>query len=374
MKRILARFACMLLFLFGWFVPNVHAYNEAGHYFTLIALYESTLSDDIPEQSLSEFKLEAFCAQLPDLAKEFDAITQRILVLESLSDNLWGLLGRCKTDQGLSSHMVATHNYLHGLSGAPALPVRLASKQIIDQLTDELAQKGLTKGERSNLICARGFALHLFGDSFAHVKLRNGHKKWFSGLLSTPAETEMYDVGLGHTRDSVAPDYFSEHEVDANMWSQYVRDVSAIVAPGADVNRVISIQKCNKDSVAVCENDYKNTLDKMITMREPLMVDIHKLLREGSSGIGNMERATSCHQVVQWAFPEVTDRPDCATVWKLYLQKAIPSFYQHNVDPIVRPGVKADKSCSAWQCKDKSQYEGESPTSCSVEIIDRLTR
>ena len=106
MKNTVSGLTHVLLLIWLGFAANANAYNEGGHYYTLLALFDS-IATTPTEEHLREIKLEAFCAELPDLARELDAISQRVRVLESTGDNLWGLLGRCQTN--VSSHMVSSH-------------------------------------------------------------------------------------------------------------------------------------------------------------------------------------------------------------------------------------------------------------------------
>jgi len=76
--------------------------------------------------------------------------------------------------------------------------------------------------------------------------------------------------------------------------------------------------------------------------------------------------------VVESVFTDANDRPQCANAWKLYLEKAIPVFYSHGIDPTSRTNATADRSCSAWRCSGKSNFSGEAPGSCTVEIADEL--
>ena len=105
MKKYSFRFIPVWLLICLSVCSDVYAYNDTGHYYTLLAVIDSGLPSTAPKQTLDEIRIEAFCAELPDLALELDAITQRVRVLESTRDFLWGLRGQCRTKE--SSHMVA---------------------------------------------------------------------------------------------------------------------------------------------------------------------------------------------------------------------------------------------------------------------------
>ena len=68
------------------------AYEIGGHHFTLVRIFLD--ADKTARSSDDERYVELFCAELPDLAMELDAITQREKVAMS-SEWQWGLFGRC---------------------------------------------------------------------------------------------------------------------------------------------------------------------------------------------------------------------------------------------------------------------------------------
>src|SRR5262249_15888612 len=138
------------------------AYIEGGHHYTVSAVMSETRANATPVSP--EMLVQGFCAQLPDLAMELDAYTQRAIVLESGSDWQWGALGRCGSE--VSRHMVATQFYLHGLTGGTKDRVRKAAADIVREI-DTLLGAAPSAQERINLWCARGFAAHLLGDSYA---------------------------------------------------------------------------------------------------------------------------------------------------------------------------------------------------------------
>ena len=346
---------------------SAQAYNEGGHYYTLLALFDSH-AKATPENRLREMKLQALCSELPDMAQEFDAISQRIRVLQSLKDNLWGLLGQCQTT--VSSHMVASQYYLHALSGAPADRIRSAAGAIIKAIDDDLARLGATQSqERRNLICARGLAAHLYGDAFAHVRLSSEKPSIFSSTI----KTEMYKTGLAHARDGRAPDYLYGHNIDIDKWPQWVKDAATNIAAGSDPAQTLYSHQPCQDKIATCEEPARLRLQKLVTMRDKLMVpDMQQRIASGSTGIGGMERATKCNDVLNSVYPDANDRPQCDIAWKNYLERAIPIFYDLGIDPTSRSNAGAGRSCSAWRCAGSKSYRGEAPGSCTVEVNDEL--
>jgi hypothetical protein len=65
------------------------------------------------------------------------------------------------------------------------------------------------------------------------------------------------------------------------------------------------------------------------------------------------------------------ETPQCATVWRIYLSKAIPVFYAQGID--ANSGQQAGNSCSAWRCRGKTRYAGEAlGNTCAIEVVDEL--
>jgi len=349
--------------------PNAHAYSEGGHYYTLLALFDSN-AKAAPSSKLSEMKLQALCSELPDMAQELDAITQRVRVLQSRKDLLWGLSGQCQTT--VSSHMVASQYYLHALSGAPADRIRSAANAIVKAIDGDLAKLGTKQSqERRNLICARGLAAHLYGDTFAHVKLSSEKSLFYSTTLNT----EMYETGLGHARDGHNPDYLYGHTIDIDKWPRWAQDASANIATGSDATNTLKSHLPCPGQIAACEEPARIRLQDLVTMKDALMIpDMQQRIAAGSKGIGGMERSTNCEDVINSIFPNTNDRPQCDASWKSYLQKAIPVFNNLGIDPTTRPHAMAGKDCSAWQCTGGASYSSESAGACTIRDELRFGR
>jgi len=209
------------------------AYDVGGHHYTLSAIF---YSDDHQHHAHARPQrlIEAFCAQLPDLSMELDAITQREHVVFNPREMLWGAMGRCTTPS--CTHMVASQFYLHALTGTDAGPVRSAAIDIIRDIDARIA--GVNAGapkdmhqRLANLWCERGFAAHLFGDTYAHATLKN--------------PDTLYPTGLGHTRDMHEPDYMLARDArsmpDATRWSAWVRRAAAVLGHGNDGDEVARI-------------------------------------------------------------------------------------------------------------------------------------
>ncbi len=66
------------------------------------------------------------------------------------------------------STMVANQLFLHALTGKSADDVRKAAVDIVKDLNEQLKSEQHTQ-RKINLLCARGFAGHLLGDTLRHL-------------------------------------------------------------------------------------------------------------------------------------------------------------------------------------------------------------
>lgn len=191
------------------------AYDVAGHYYTHAAIL------DVYQESVDPYRLvESFCAELPDLAYELDAVVQRVRVSKD-DQYQWGAIGRCTTKTCV--HMVAVQFYLHALTGTPPKGIHDAAMAIIAELRRTIKelekQSVVDKQELVNTYCMRGFAIHLLGDTHAHAMLEKGEV--------------LYKLGLGHAKlkgDAHAPDYIFRR--GKAHWVNWVKDLGSNLGVG----------------------------------------------------------------------------------------------------------------------------------------------
>jgi len=310
------------------------AYNEGGHFYTVSAVLYESRQNATPAQP--DALVQAFCAQLPDLAMELDAITQRLRVLKSGSDWQWGLLGRCGSS--VSRHMVVTQFYLHGLTGAPTEKVRLAAAGIVRDIDIALAGTASVT-ERMNLWCARGFAAHLLGDTYAHSRLDK--------------PDEMYPTGAGHGPDGRKPDYMLARAPHVgNQWTdwvQFARQVLDGKPPGGGPSQIAAL--AGQLSVTERADDYgekhlRMRLEDRLRARadwKPYDPEISRWL-EGNDGFQLTARCqdqsdkgpVGAQNGKGLPLPQ-SIRPNCSAAWDRYLRLAVKNF----------PGdVSPDRSCA----------------------------
>lgn len=345
--------------------PAAKAYDVGGHHYTLNALFSADAT-----QAKSELLIQAFCSQLPDLALELDAITQRNHVLFDSKELLWGALGKCMSDS--CSHMVATQFYLHGLTGTDAAPVRLASIGIIRAIDDEIAavraaQSADSPQRLANLWCERGLAAHMLGDSFAHTELANPQK--------------LYPTGLGHARDFREPDYMLARDNKslplATRWSAWVQSAAANLSEAMRAGPVIKLAQgvASKDSA---DHGEAHLQAKLIAHSPPEWNRYVPPISEWNAPqtpskkwwiFGKIEDAysqvileTPCQmQIDRFARQansggQGANNPQCDAVWAGYRDKAMAQFDKQGVRPdcCAFNKLKQDKlehGCRSGKCK-----------------------
>ncbi|MEQ1796186.1 MAG: hypothetical protein ABL970_18585 [Nitrospira sp.] len=320
----------VVVILVGWGSGMAMAYNEGGHHYTVSAIF----AEGRPATAIADpYKVvEAFCAQLPDLAMELDAITQRQHVLWTKNEWRWGVFGDCQTNR--CRHMVATHLFLHALTGTEVVPVRQAAGALIQAIDQEVqaVQKASPQDIQHlvNLACERGFADHLLGDTFAHAELHGDESK----------PIRLYPTGLGHWRDMHTPDFMLSRQVkkiSQNTWQQWVEHASVIIegrVGGAAVT-ALAIDLSPEDRSDMKDAFAEQALDmKLLKFLPDLSWKPYTptLLEWRTDTFLN----TLCEEQLQYGpskrtggtgVPSIQSiRPQCRTVWEGYLTRALRIF------------------------------------------------
>ena len=312
--------------LSDWAFP----YDEDGHFYTAVTIqhnHRPPFDDSARDQAV----LLAFCTQLPDLAKEFEAVTLRVGVLGSIRGSAWGAFNFCWGDA--VCHMVTAHHYLHALTDTDAERVTDAAVSTLKKLL-----RTETNGPRldPNRICAAGFAVHLLGDSFAHRRLND--------------PSRMYAPGLGHFRDDHNPDfilYNADGKDRTGLWLSYaqkLRDTLRITLEKNQWNALNTIVKLHLKG-ATKDNNF-NEAALMAALKEgtedhaniwaPYQPPVEALYaKEGWWERHVLHR--SCEEVVKMYQPPGSTELDCNKIWEIYKTAVIPEFKVHQIPSQCRP-------------------------------------
>lgn len=343
-RMVTGRFAALVLIVSA----TALGYDVAGHHYTLTAILHGSYGGS----SVEPYRLiESFCAELPDLAFDLDATSQRERVLYKSNDWGWGAFGACSTPAAV--HMVASQFYLHALTGAPPESVRNAAKQIIAELDSQIAKRNAPMttpekrravrtrdyaGERQDLVnlwCERGFAIHLLGDTYAHATLDDSRV--------------LYEPGLGHFRDGHEPDLVLRRGIQ--HWAVWVGEASGVLGYQTDQS-VVAIRPASPPNAGDDTNPYgecemQNQLSQRAgdwnKWQPPIQDWTTSVCPTNRVGVirqlaGSLKSTLKpCDEVVANG-PGANDavtlgkldgslpKPQCGTAWKHYLSLAIDKF------------------------------------------------
>jgi hypothetical protein len=278
------------------------AYRWDQHYFTIRLVYGAREGGAVA----------ALCGQLADEAPELNAIeVYRRLMRHPLDYADWTLRG--SGPDATVGRMVTVQQALHGLTGGSPEAVRSIASETARTLVDELrAEKDAQK--RTDEQCALGFALHLYGDSFAHTRIKNAAK--------------MYGTGIGHFYDASKPDQPLSSPARLAMWRRYLETAPALVFD---------------DSKAEYEPVFAAAAASQLRARsgngfahEELLAAERSALKE--SGVDatplrhNIDEAP-CQKVADEAAKGLPRAPSCENSWRLYLEAAKRAFEFYDADP-----------------------------------------
>lgn len=216
------------------------AYQQGGHLDTVGMAAKGAVLPGAGGPALlpQEATVVAFCAQLPDQSSDMDAIVLMQAAAESSPSQTASLVDNPLTASPQATEirrMITVQQLVHGLTGGDTSLVRSIAISSLQALATS-AHKKPTPADEGSTLCALGFALHLYGDSYAH------------STLDDP--TKMYPTGLGHAKDLTYPDK-PLCASDVNMpghllghcpgaryaaWSEYWRTAEQYLGPqGASV-------------------------------------------------------------------------------------------------------------------------------------------
>jgi outer membrane protein OmpA-like peptidoglycan-associated protein len=204
------------------------AYDRAGHYYSAAVIARKL----IPRLDPADARLIAFCAQLPDESTELDAVQ---VYYDAFGRHPIDLLTWSSTGAPPSRaarRMITVQQLLHALTGGDADTVGRAAVRVVRDAVAEVKDAPADP----NLLCALGFALHLYGDAFAHRSLRAG--TWWCHSASGMC---MYPTGRGHADDMHLPDYplYEGRGISDWLLDSTIRRVFAATKPASGARRTL---------------------------------------------------------------------------------------------------------------------------------------
>ena len=282
--------------------PPASAYRWDEHYYTVRLAYGAREGGAVA----------ALCSQLADEAPELNAIeVYRRLMLHPLDYASWTLRG-AGPDKTVG-RMVTIQQLLHGLTGGSPDAVRAVARDAARALGGVLrAEKDPQK--RSDAQCALGFALHLYGDSFSHTRLKNPSK--------------MYPTGLGHFFDATMPDQPLSSAARLELWRNYLSSAAELISEGGSAAfEPVFAAAAAFQGRARSENGFA---------REELLRAETAALKGGGIDASPIEHNASdrpCQEIADAAAKGLPAAPSCENAWALYRDAAIRAFDAYDADP-----------------------------------------
>ncbi len=278
------------------------AYQRDEHYYTVRLSLGRREGGDVA----------AMCSQLADEAPELNAIsTYRRVMRRPLAYAAWALAGRGPAET--VGVMVETQQLLHGLTGGSPKAVRAVAAGLARELF-ERARAEKDPAARADELCALGFALHLYGDSFAHQRLRN------------PAR--MYDTGIGHFYDATRPDLPLVSAARFELWREYLTSAAGLIPEAADPAL---------DPVFAAADE---TRAHARSRNNWALTELWKLEHSAAEARGLkcrvLPRNTGgrpCREILADATKDMAHPPTCEGAWAVYRDAAARAFAAWDADP-----------------------------------------
>lgn len=312
----------MLKFVIGIFLiltlvyanNEISAYEENGHYFTIRTILGLGLKTGF--FSKEESNIISFCSQLPDEVPELDAIkVYRKFAFEyPFNFAIWVITDKGSHDK--LGRMAEIQQLLHGLTGGDSNTLFSVAKSINLKLISEVQKQNPRSLET---LCALGFSFHLFGDSFAHRKLRN--------------KNLMYPTGRGHASDLTIPDQVTYNLKSSKRWQDYINELSKILKTNQRVDdlqdALIQIENLSNQTFPVdcifgdeCNSILRSILLKRLTS-EDFLPDYNPINN-------SIYDSKSCQNYVDSVFQknEWKGKLDCEASWKIYKKTSLLTWKQ----------------------------------------------
>jgi hypothetical protein len=278
------------------------AYRWDEHYYTVRLAFGAREGGSVA----------ALCAQLADEAPELNAIAvYRRLMEHPLDYAAWALGGRGPDET--VGRMVTIQQMLHGLTGGSPEAARAIASDAAKTLGAE-AEAEKDPRRRADAQCALGFALHLYGDSFAHTRLRN--------------TTRMYPTGLGHFFDATTPDQPLSSAARLAMWHDYLATAPDLIPAG--------VSAAFEPIFAAAAESQRRARAGNGFAREELMHAESVALEGSGIRAALLDHNVSnkpCQAIADAAAKGLPAAPTCEGAWSLYRDAAVKAFAAYDADP-----------------------------------------
>lgn len=285
------------------------AYQRDEHYYsvrvTLAALRPRLRGDEVV----------ALCGQLADEAPELNAIeVYKRLMRHPLDYASWTLRGA--GPDATVGRMVTIQQLLHGLTGGSSAAMRAVAVDAVRGARAGVEAARRDPTARADALCALGFALHLYGDSFAHQRLKN--------------PSRMYRTGIGHLFDASTPDFPLSSPARLDLWRQYVSSARTLL-PAASAEALEPLLTAASEPLGSARpgNGFN---------REALLkLEAGELARRrvAAAPLALNTKGLSCQALVDAYAAEhaLAPAPDCERSWALFRRMAERAYASYDAGP-----------------------------------------
>jgi hypothetical protein len=278
------------------------AYQRDEHYYTVRLSLDKREGGDVA----------AMCAQLADEAPELNAIAvYRRVMRHPFAYGAWSMRGT-GPDETVGV-MVETQQLLHGLTGGSPKAVRAVAAGLARQLFDR-ARAEKDPAKKADTMCAVGFALHLYGDSFAHTRIHNSER--------------MYGTGIGHFFDATKPDLPLYSAARFDLWREYINSAPGVIPEAKE---------------SLFEKFFSSAGETRLKARSGNNWGLAELWKLEHSAVE--ERGLECRvlphnsadlpcaAVMAAATKDMKAPPTCEGAWSVYRESAQRAFEAWDADP-----------------------------------------
>ncbi len=282
------------------------AYQREEHYYSLRLALGSA------EPRLAGDEVVALCAQLADEAPELNPIeVYRHVMRHPLSYASWSL--RERGSEETVGKMVTVQQLLHGLTGGSSDAARIIAADTVQAV--HAAARRAPPGSRTDALCALGFSLHFYGDSFAHRRMHNPKR--------------MYPTGLGHMFDGSAPDMPFYSPVRTALWREYFRALKTVLPDFVETKLDAFFRLCEDSRLRARQtNAYGGEDLKRLESQELGRLGIQ------SSPLEHAPATRTCRTIIEEhaAKAGLAAIPDCERSWALYRAEAEKAYAAYDGD------------------------------------------
>lgn len=285
------------------------AYQRDEHYMSVRVALSSL------KPRLAGEDVVAMCGQLADEAPELNAIEiYERLMRHPLDYASWVLRGT--GPDATVGRMLLVQQLLHGLTGGPADAVRAVARGAVARTFAAAQAARGNPAAHADALCALGFSLHLYGDSFAHRRLKNPKR--------------MYRTGIGHLFDASTPDFPLCRPDRLEMWKEYVSSLRSLIPS-------VSAEALDPLLSGAAERLRAASSANAFSREELIKLETAELARRGlePAPIPRNDKHLPCQKLVD-AYAAARgwkDAPNCERTWAIYRAATEGGYAAWDADP-----------------------------------------